>query len=178
MAATHTSFLRRSRPAQSLVEFALTAPLFVLIVFGIIELGVLFSVYVGMTNAAREATRAASIYRYPGSAPSTSDVTTVNTIDTLRLTSFTSTLSNTMNPIVQTNLLSVTVAYLPEPNVTYTQPGGASSPYNTANPLRAGDTISATVQYTHQLFWGVFGQERTIRLTTTSVARIEPGGGQ
>lgn len=160
-----------------MVEFALTAPLLVLIIFGIIELGVLFSAYVGLTNSAREAARAAAVYRYPGATPYTTDVATVNTIDSARLTAFTTTLTNTMNPIISSEAISVTVSYLAEPGATYTTPAGASQAYNVANPLRAGDTLSATLQYDQTLFWGLFG-DRGITLTTTSAARIEPGGAQ
>jgi Flp pilus assembly protein TadG len=160
-----------------MVEFALTAPLFVLIVFGIIELGILFSVYIGLTNSAREATRAAAIYRYPGATPISTDLTAVNTVDAARLTSFTSILTSTMNPIISSEAVSVTVGYLAAPGDTYTQPTGANLPYNTSNPLRSGDTISATLQYSHQLFWGLLGPN-TISLTASSVARIEPGGAQ
>ncbi|HEU0236388.1 MAG TPA: TadE family protein [Candidatus Limnocylindrales bacterium] len=60
--------LRERRPSeggQALPEFALIAPLFFLILFGIIQLGFLFAGQNGMTNAAREAARYASTLPTP-----------------------------------------------------------------------------------------------------------------
>lgn len=56
---------RVSERGQALPEFALVAPLFFLILFGIIQLGFLFAGQNGMTNAAREATRYASTLPTP-----------------------------------------------------------------------------------------------------------------
>jgi len=50
---------------QALTEFALIAPLFFLILFGIIQLGLLFAGQNGLTNAAREAARYASTLPTP-----------------------------------------------------------------------------------------------------------------
>ena len=50
---------------QALPEFALVAPLFFLVVFGIIQLGFLLAGQNGLTNAAREATRYASTLPAP-----------------------------------------------------------------------------------------------------------------
>lgn len=160
-----------------MVEFALTAPLFVLIVFGIIELGILFAVYIGLTNSAREATRAAAVYRYPGATPISTDLTAVNDVDTARLAFFTSILTSTMNPIISPADVVVAVDYVPAPGDTYTQPAGVLKPVNTSNLLRSGDTISATLQYSHQLFFGILG-DRKITFTASSAARLEPGGAE
>jgi len=45
---------------QALPEFALVAPLFFLMIFGVIQLGILFGGQIGLTNAAREVARYAS----------------------------------------------------------------------------------------------------------------------
>lgn len=65
----------RSRDrGQAMVEFAaVLLPLLVVIV-GIIQFGLLFGANVSLTNAAREAARAASIYRYIGTDTSTNGV--------------------------------------------------------------------------------------------------------
>ena len=55
---------RRDR-GQALPEFALVAPVFFLILFGIIQLGYLFAGQNGLTNAAREAARYASTLPTP-----------------------------------------------------------------------------------------------------------------
>lgn len=48
---------RRSRPGQTLVEFALTLPILLLLIFGIIEFGRIFQAWVTVQNAARTAAR-------------------------------------------------------------------------------------------------------------------------
>jgi Flp pilus assembly protein TadG len=174
---THRTTQPQVRAGQSLVEFALTAPLLVAIVLGIVELGIVFSIYVGLTNSAREAARAASVYRYPDETPLSTDYTAVNTIDAGRLGLFTSTLTETMNPIVAADPFTVTVAYLPAPGAEYTTPSGASAAYDISNPLRSGDTISVTLEQNHRLFWGLFGPSDLL-IQASGAARIEPGGAQ
>ena len=41
---------RFSRHGQSLVEFALIAPLLFALMFVLVELGIVFSIYIGLTN--------------------------------------------------------------------------------------------------------------------------------
>ncbi len=48
------------RPAQSVVEFALIAPLLILMLLGAIDLGRAFGAYVAITNASREGARVGS----------------------------------------------------------------------------------------------------------------------
>lgn len=48
---------------QSLVEFALVAPLFLLLVFSVIQLGLIFGAQNGLVNGVREAARRAATYR-------------------------------------------------------------------------------------------------------------------
>jgi Flp pilus assembly protein TadG len=47
---------------QSMVEFALILPLFVLFIIGIFDLGRAFFAYIAITNAAREGTRVATFW--------------------------------------------------------------------------------------------------------------------
>ena len=51
----------RFQKGQSIVEFALVLPLFLLIVFGIINFGFLFADYVALNDVARSSAREASI---------------------------------------------------------------------------------------------------------------------
>ncbi|OJV66642.1 MAG: hypothetical protein BGO41_04255 [Clostridiales bacterium 38-18] len=51
----------KSSKGQSLVEFALVMPLLMLILIGIIEFGFMFSGYLTLTNASREAARVISL---------------------------------------------------------------------------------------------------------------------
>lgn len=53
--------LYRRQEGQSIVEFALVFPLFLMFVFGIIFFGVLFYDYIALSNVARDSAREASI---------------------------------------------------------------------------------------------------------------------
>ncbi|HMQ30632.1 MAG TPA: TadE/TadG family type IV pilus assembly protein [Chloroflexaceae bacterium] len=54
---------RPRRPAQALTELALVLPLLAMLLVGLIELGFLLHAHVQVSSAAREAARAASLYR-------------------------------------------------------------------------------------------------------------------
>jgi Flp pilus assembly protein TadG len=145
-----------------LVEFALVLPLLVLVLFGIVELGILLNIYIGMTNSAREGARAGAVYQYTGPATSSSASTTItNTIDTGRLQYLSQVITDTLNPIVDSTTVTVTVGY----TTTTMLP---------ANPYRAGDMIAVQLEHDHSLFFGLLGRER-ITIMATSAMRIEPG---
>lgn len=55
---------RTGASGQSLVEFALVLTPLLFILLGIIQFGFIFNAYVTLTNAAREAARAGSVYVY------------------------------------------------------------------------------------------------------------------
>lgn len=58
-----------------MVEFAAVLLPLILVLAGIIQFGFLFSAYVGLSNAAREAARAGTIYRYDANeGPGTNDL--------------------------------------------------------------------------------------------------------
>jgi Flp pilus assembly protein TadG len=60
----HKISLRLKRDnGQTFVEFALVLPLLVLLVFGMLQFGVAFHNYLGITDAARVAARAAAVKR-------------------------------------------------------------------------------------------------------------------
>lgn len=63
MAIRHRS--RRGRRGQSLVEFALVIPVFLLILFAIFDFGALLYSRMTVINAAREAARAATLLATP-----------------------------------------------------------------------------------------------------------------
>lgn len=144
-----------------MVEFALIAPILIIIVIGIIELGILLSAYVGLSNSAREGARAAAIYRYNGLAPQTGATAVVPTIDAGRQSMMSTAIAETHNPITPIEEITVTPVYVPA------NPAAG-------NLLRAGDTISVTLEYNHRILWGLLG-ERDIVLRAQSAARIEPG---
>jgi Flp pilus assembly protein TadG len=58
-----------------MVEFAAVVIPLVVVLVGIIQFGFLFAAYVGASNAAREAGRAATVHRYdPGEDQATNDL--------------------------------------------------------------------------------------------------------
>lgn len=62
---------RDTAPGQALVEFALIAPLFFILIFGVIQFGVIFGGQIGLGNGARE------VARYASTVPANANVATV-----------------------------------------------------------------------------------------------------
>jgi len=54
---------RRNEEGQALIEFALVLPLLLLLVFGIIQFGILFNNYITLTDAVRAGARQAAVSR-------------------------------------------------------------------------------------------------------------------
>src|ERR687889_627151 len=54
---------RRPPSGQALVEFALVAPIFFLLVFGVIQIGLVMAAQNGLVDSVREAARRAATYR-------------------------------------------------------------------------------------------------------------------
>ncbi len=54
-------FFKRDQKGQSLVEFALTLPVLLLLVMGIVQFGIVFNAYITVTSAAREGARLAVV---------------------------------------------------------------------------------------------------------------------
>ncbi|MEA4831297.1 MAG: TadE/TadG family type IV pilus assembly protein [Oscillospiraceae bacterium] len=61
----------KTESGQSVVEFALMLPIFLLLVFGIIEFGILFNMKLSVTNCAREGARYAALHSEESSLEST-----------------------------------------------------------------------------------------------------------
>jgi Flp pilus assembly protein TadG len=53
----------KSERGQTMTEFALVAPIFVVLLFGIIQFGIVFNNYVTLTDAARAASRKGAVSR-------------------------------------------------------------------------------------------------------------------
>jgi hypothetical protein len=77
MVTGRSTSLFKKMKGQSMVEFALILPLFVLFIIGIFELGRAFFAYIAITNAAREGARVVTFW------PGKTTIANVNTaIDT------------------------------------------------------------------------------------------------
>lgn len=61
--------MRRSEEGQSLVEFALTVPILLLLMIGAIDVGRAFQAYTSLGNAVREAARDAAVHGADASSP-------------------------------------------------------------------------------------------------------------
>ncbi len=57
--------MKRRRRGQALTEFALILPIFLLILFGVVDFGRAIYTYNALSNAAREAGRTAIVNQYP-----------------------------------------------------------------------------------------------------------------
>jgi Flp pilus assembly protein TadG len=77
MAAGRNTSLFKILKGQSMVEFAMILPLFVLFIIGIFELGRAFFAYIAITNAAREGARVVTFW--PGKATILNVNTAINT---------------------------------------------------------------------------------------------------
>jgi Flp pilus assembly protein TadG len=154
----------RRRRAQSMVEFALIVPLLLMLMFGIIELGIMFSIYIGMTNSAREAARAGAIYQHTGTPYLSSDPGATAAIDAARKQYISQVLTDTLNPMIDSKTVTVTVTY------TGTSVLDPEAP----SVYRSGDYVEVSLSHDHPLFFGVLGPQK-ITIRATSAMRIEPG---
>ncbi len=154
------------KTGQTLVEFALVVPLLLTIVFGIIEFGVLFSVYVGLTNGAREGARAGSTFQYqcPPTTPNCQVNRTVPSlrgdVDTDRRTLIEGAVNATLNPLIDRARLAT--------DITYT-------PVDSTSSYRYGEKVTVTLRFQHRLFFNLLGTP-TLNMRARSTMRIEPGG--
>ena len=57
------SNIRRNEKGQAMVEFAIVAPILLLLVFGIVQFGILFNNYLTLTDAVRTGARQAAVSR-------------------------------------------------------------------------------------------------------------------
>lgn len=145
-----------------MVEFALILPIFIAVLFGIIELGIMLNIYIGLTNSAREAARAGSIFQVTTPLMTASDATAA---DTQRLQYLSQVITDTLNPSIDpVTELTVNVSYTP------------ATPLAT-NLYRSGDTLTVQLSHVHQLFFGMLGP-KTITIQASSAMRIEQGGTQ
>jgi Flp pilus assembly protein TadG len=58
-----TSQIRKRQEGQAMVEFVIVAPILLLLVFGIVQFGILFNNYVALTDAVRNGARQAAVSR-------------------------------------------------------------------------------------------------------------------
>jgi Flp pilus assembly protein TadG len=65
--------LRHDQRGQTATEFALVLPVFCVLLFGVIQFGILFNNYVTLTDATRAGARKAAVSRHEGSPVSATE---------------------------------------------------------------------------------------------------------
>ena len=149
--------MARRAPAQSqrgaaLVEFAICAGLLLLILFGVIEMGLLLGDQATLDQAAREAVRSLAV----GSPPSVAANRAISAAPGVTLTS--------ANVLLQWSQPDA------NGNPTAWVTAGVSG---TNNDAATGDFVRATIMYTHPLLTSVVFTGGTKTLTAVLVMRRE-----
>jgi Flp pilus assembly protein TadG len=135
------------------------------LLFILVELGTVFSIYIGLTNSAREAARVGSIYQYAQTTPPATP--SYATVDAERAAQMDQALMTTLNPLIKIT----TASQLGSTRYTYDPATPSSDNY------RYGDKVTVTLQYQHQWFFSPFlFSSPSITLQAQSEMRIEPGG--
>ena len=140
---------KRTQCGAALVEFALVASLLFLVLFGIIEFGLLFADRATLGLAAREAARSAALGTKIGDVRKRA----VGSATGLSLTP-----------------ANVTLEKSADSGATWTALGDAG----TTNDATPKDLIRATVTYAHPLITGLIFTGTTKTLTAQAVMQREP----
>ena len=149
----------KNQSGQALVEFALVL-LFIILPFTVVLIdgALMLFTYASMTNAAREAAHAGSIYQFG------SYTTDYTVIDAARFNFIKDSAEGRRafaSPLIPFDQCTTAVTYDPP------EPG-------TQNVFRALDSMSVTLACPHKLLFGI-GSLGQITLTAQSTMRIEPG---
>jgi Flp pilus assembly protein TadG len=135
IAVRHRSNRRRAWGSVS-VEMAIIAPILVLLLFGIIEMGMLFKDSLTLSQACREAVRVAAV------GDTTSDITTR---------------AKAAAPALNTATITVTQQYRTYSSGTWSAwTTLANNSAGTANNAPSGSQIEMTLSYPHTMITGGF----------------------
>ena len=83
---------------QTMTEFAIIAPLLVVLLFGIIQFGIAFNNYVALTDAVRAASRKGAVSRESGNATGACTSAAYNAAGDLKASQLSVTCSSTWQP--------------------------------------------------------------------------------
>jgi Flp pilus assembly protein TadG len=92
---------------QALVEFALVAPIFLLVLFAIVDFGMAFNGWITVTNAAREGARLGTV----GASAADIEQRVLDTADTLDPNDLTVTVTNAQGPPGESVVVTVQYDY-------------------------------------------------------------------
>ncbi len=164
-----------SQRGQALVEFALVLLFIILpLTFVLVDGSLMLFTYVEVTNAAREAARAAAIYQCSAPAcifdPTGTYDAQAAAIDAARLQYVDSYFNNEdtrwLNALIGYSTCTRAIAY---PVPVY------NSTNDTSNVYREMDPLILTLSCPRRLLFGLVGTSQ-ITLTASATMRIEPGG--
>ncbi len=157
--------VKRSREhGQSLVEFALVLMFIILpVTFVLVDGAMLLFTLSNVTNAAREAAHAGSIYQTLAPQGGTQTFADYSAqIDNERLTSIRQETQRRLGPLVAYSQCAVDVSYYPAaPDI--------------GNPFREMNGLTVRVACPRRLLFGLVNAS-VITLTSESTMKIEPGG--
>jgi Flp pilus assembly protein TadG len=145
---------RRSRSrAQSLVEFALVIPLFLLLICGMVDFGMGLYTYMTVNNAIRDAGRFAA-----------TACTTITCTEAVKSRAATAS-GNTL----QKSEVSVACTKAAGGAVTCTK--NTAVPPDAQNGAKTGDTVTVTATFTYRMIWPLaYGTPITLTSTATFLA--------
>ena len=173
---TLTTFTKnRSQLGQALVEFALVLMFIILpLTFVMVDGALMLFTYLEVTNAAREAARAAAIYQYqcPASpAPCATDPTYSYDQQVAMVDAARDSYVDTYFQSEDTRWLSALIGYSQcTHQITYNP-----DPPGIGNTYREMDSMSLTLACPRRLLFGLLNTGQ-ITLTGGATMRIEPGG--
>jgi Flp pilus assembly protein TadG len=159
----------RSESGQALVEFALVL-LFIILpfTFVLVDGSLTLFTLANVTNAAREAARAGSIYQCGSASIACSVAATqtfanqIATVDNARQTYIQNEIQQRLGPLVAFSQCTTTINYSP------TTP-------DVGNPYRELDSMTVRLACPRRLLFGLVSTS-SVTLTSESMMRIEPGG--
>ena len=119
--------IRTKMGGQALTEFALVVPLFFLLIFGVIQMGIIFGGQIALGNAARE------VARYASTAPVNSSAQAVTQANAV--------LKRSIPAYSGSSVVNVTYCYYPNPTT----------------PMTYSYKVSVAISYGHTLFVPLVG---------------------
>ena len=141
---------------QSLVEFALTLPIILMLAMGIVDLGFIIHAQVQVSGASYEGARVGSLF-----VGNVNDLTTQN--DGARATAIRSAVSNALGLLDTTNPQN----FDPSSDVQITY-----YPNSPSNSTRTGDEVLVTVRYRQPVWFSLLAGISNGRYAVSSSTRI------
>ncbi len=167
-----------SQRGQALVEFALVLMFVILpFTFVLVDSAVMLFTYAEVTNAAREAARAASIYQYqcpPSPSPCATDPAYTSTQQQAMIDTARRSYVDTYFQSEDSRWLSALIGY-PQCNVQINYPDNSQDSAGIIHVYREMDSLVLSLQCPRQLLFGLVSTNQ-ITLTASATMRIEPGG--